>query len=149
MPLANAATIGVVFKFDPNMLHSCLPPCSRACCNPSCPGFKVDPDTIAARESSVWLFPLCTTSAGNFACLAASIYSTKLSMIFPMSPLLVFLSPCLPVCSLRQFTHQEQVIDTICPATLYAKTVALSSKLDCEYCSVVFLINGGSYEQTN
>src|SRR5262245_34835368 len=146
MPLAKAATIGVVFKFDPNMLHSCLPPCSRACCSPSCPGFKVDPDTIAARESSVWLIPFCTTSAGNFACLAASIYSTKLSMIFPMSPLLVSLSPCL---FLRQITHQEQVIDTIRPAKLYAKSIAPSSKLDCEFCSLIFWINGGSYEQTN
>ena len=78
--------MGVVFKFDPKTLHSSLPPCSRACCSPSFPGFKVEPDTIAARESRVWLLPFCTTSAGNFACLAASIYSTKLSMIFAMVP---------------------------------------------------------------
>src|SRR5215510_10840959 len=87
IPLAKAAMTGVVVTFEPRMRHCSLPPRSRACCRPSLPGLRVDPDTIAASVSNKWLLPFWITSGGNAARRAASIYSTSESMILAMKPL--------------------------------------------------------------
>ena len=147
MPLAKAARMGVVFKFDPNTLHSCLPPCSRACCNPSLPRLQgrsrydrrqgIESVTFSLLDNFRRQFRLPRgehifdqtiddfrhgTSESTFEIGVLEYWSTGVLQQEPNTPLLQIVTLQFFV-SLRHIAHQEQVIDIIHSAQLYALVI--------------------------